>query len=1045
MRTRISSVMALVLLIMLGMTTGQPAPAVATPLADSFTQGQDWDGDGHPDFIVTDTNGLLRLYRTTPTGIVAWRVIGGDWLNADLASIIGDLDEDGHADIVARIRGSNELWLFPGDGRGGTLAPRRIGTGWGIFSQIISPGDWNGDGHVDLIAQRSSDNSICFYAGNGSGGYAPYVNLPGAWAAYVSLVAMGDFDGDSKPDFIARTPAGTNLLVEGDGAGGVAGTATVGSGFTSYTALIGIGDYTGDGNTDVIGRTSAGELKLFAGNGTGGWISPYPVIGTGWGTLRFSDTVVTTPAPPLARVPSMLTAEPAGSATEIDASNASTVRYHLPGAPIVVADTANAALGAALANGQDATLVVRSTADAELTTLAALVTSGSSSVSLVGGSASFPTSYRSALATAGLNVNLDVTGGSLLSRSITIAEAAYPSSDRVVVVSDTAGTNRIDAAATYAITNRLPLVIYETGSDENDLAAVGAAYPTQPFVSFGPPESVAVSIAQPVGSERDFTENPDQAVPEPWVSAAVAQVQLGANARFMITAPATQRVATMQAALISAQHGMIFQPGSTSGTTDSPATRLASMWGIESFNYHIVGSISETERRLLLRNRNDVAAQVAAPAFRVTAVAASGTDFTLTLARPSGAVRVKAYDAVGTLVANSTATSITVTGPLGNLLLVAESSSGAQVGTAEFKTNIAETIDNTTGVPVLGTEASNVNSLTYVSGRSTPRLITRVSLDPMTGEEGSPEVVGFTCSATTSFAVPDPSLQWRYEIAEYTLGSQATCSTAGSEAALFIGGVTFPAEPPGASSTVASSSTPAPPALAASWSYFDQQLLQNSNAAPGVQDFWTPAAAATWPDLYIRYQALIEQKYVYVPIPFPPFTAWRFAGDNRSPYTTGTSRVQATVRISFANHTAAIDRHIGESHRWTCYTTAWSEACWDSVTDTAPSSTFGFASTPVVGSQSATFSIVLGGVSGQNPLYPSAPPIDARIGTHVRPGNSYFLVSHDRMPTHVLMWGFAESEYHFSYVSRAVGPWCLFDSSSSQYIPGCHASSRVQF
>src|SRR5690606_28846153 len=86
-----------------------------------------------------------------------------------------------------------------------------------------------------------------------------------------------------------------------------------------------------------------------------------------------------------------------------------------------------------------------------------------------------------------------------------------------------------------------------------------------------------------------------------------------------------------------------------------------------------------------------------------------------------------------------------------------------------------------------------------------------------------------------------------------------TCSDSTSEAGLFIGGVTFPADPP-AASEAAAASEPSPPTLAASWSYFDQQLLENSNAPAGEQDFRTSAAtAATWPDLYIRYQALIEQ------------------------------------------------------------------------------------------------------------------------------------------------------------------------------------------
>jgi hypothetical protein len=49
---------------------------------------------------------------------------------------------------------SGDLYLYESDGQGGWLNNGigiKIGTSWNMFSTFMSPGDWNGDGLVDLI------------------------------------------------------------------------------------------------------------------------------------------------------------------------------------------------------------------------------------------------------------------------------------------------------------------------------------------------------------------------------------------------------------------------------------------------------------------------------------------------------------------------------------------------------------------------------------------------------------------------------------------------------------------------------------------------------------------------------------------------------------------------------------------------------------------------------------------------------------------------------------------------------------------------------
>ncbi|MDR6688244.1 hypothetical protein J2Y41_003830 [Arthrobacter sp. 1088] len=55
-----------------------------------------------------------------------------------------------------RLTVKGRLFLYPGDGKGGWLAPKQVGSGWHIFDKIIAPGDTSGDGAVDIFGRDRS-------------------------------------------------------------------------------------------------------------------------------------------------------------------------------------------------------------------------------------------------------------------------------------------------------------------------------------------------------------------------------------------------------------------------------------------------------------------------------------------------------------------------------------------------------------------------------------------------------------------------------------------------------------------------------------------------------------------------------------------------------------------------------------------------------------------------------------------------------------------------------------------------------------------------
>jgi FG-GAP-like repeat len=270
------------------------------------TAQADWSGDGHADVLVVDGNERLLMYRGNGAGgwVGGAEPIGSGWGTYTAVLSPGDFSGDDKPDLIVR-RSDGRLLLYRGNGAGGFLTGmgEPIGSGWQQFSALFSPGDFSGDGHPDVLAART-DGGFFLYHGNGAGAWVTGVpvQVGSGWQQFDAIFSGGDFSGDGKPDVIARQPAGGLFLYEGNGAGGWTSgiPSQIGSGWQQFTALAGGGDFSGDGKPDVLAQHGDGRLLLYEGNGAGGWISGVPVgIGTGWaGLAQLTLATLWTPPPP---------------------------------------------------------------------------------------------------------------------------------------------------------------------------------------------------------------------------------------------------------------------------------------------------------------------------------------------------------------------------------------------------------------------------------------------------------------------------------------------------------------------------------------------------------------------------------------------------------------------------------------------------------------------------------------------------------------------------------------------------------------------------
>ncbi|MDQ0645022.1 FG-GAP repeat domain-containing protein [Microbacterium murale] len=265
--------------------------------------GIDMDGDGKSDLVARDTAGNLYLYPGSGTGGWGARVqIGNGWSPMKSIFSPGDFTGDGNADLLAHGADGN-LMLFAGRGGGFLTAKGSVGNGWTALAvkgpsgaEVSKPrplaagfGNIDGVAGNDVVALTGSGN-VRIYGGNGKGGWSKVTDFASGWAATDDVISMGDFTGDGHRDIGRLDSAGKFQLYAGRSGGAFAGPVQIGNGWGGFARVIGGIDFDGDRLTDVLAVTADGRMILYRGNGSGGWSGGSGAqVGNGWGIV---DTII---------------------------------------------------------------------------------------------------------------------------------------------------------------------------------------------------------------------------------------------------------------------------------------------------------------------------------------------------------------------------------------------------------------------------------------------------------------------------------------------------------------------------------------------------------------------------------------------------------------------------------------------------------------------------------------------------------------------------------------------------------------------------------
>jgi hypothetical protein len=241
----------------------------------------DVDGDGKPDlFSVNQGSNTFSVLRNISTpGLLSFESKIDFSTGPDpYHGVVTDIDGDGRPDMVLVNYGNTTLSVFRNTSASGIISfATPVSYTPGNGPTWVVAGDLDGDGKPDIASANLTGSSISIFRNNSVPGL---INLALktdiATAAFPYSVSLADLDGDGKPDLASTSESGSvvAMLRNTSTIGSVSFAARVDSATALSPRTLAMGDLDGDGKPDLVtGNWNASSLSVLRNTSTSGMVA----------------------------------------------------------------------------------------------------------------------------------------------------------------------------------------------------------------------------------------------------------------------------------------------------------------------------------------------------------------------------------------------------------------------------------------------------------------------------------------------------------------------------------------------------------------------------------------------------------------------------------------------------------------------------------------------------------------------------------------------------------------------------------------------------
>jgi len=221
----------------------------------------DFNGDGKLDIATNDdgSNSFSVLLNTTKNDTISFAP-KVDFATGKLpfSIAVGDVDGDGKPDVVIANHGDYSVSVIRNTSTGNSLSfAAKVDYGIGTSPESIYLADIDGDGKADIITTNHLDfgnvNTGAVLRNTCTAGSLSFAAQVNYFTGVFSIGQVADMDGDGKPDLVLvdRT-SNTGLLIQNQSTPGtikLVGEKDFGAFY--YPDGLAIGDFNGDGKPDI--------------------------------------------------------------------------------------------------------------------------------------------------------------------------------------------------------------------------------------------------------------------------------------------------------------------------------------------------------------------------------------------------------------------------------------------------------------------------------------------------------------------------------------------------------------------------------------------------------------------------------------------------------------------------------------------------------------------------------------------------------------------------------------------------------------------------